>query len=442
MTEWFYILAIGLNLMPFLYLRYYPFREHLRTSVKWLVLCHGFALLVEIGAYMSIYHTEGKLFYEQGFILHNGFILVYFIYSLCMIRENIYRQLYLLFPLALYAMAVSGVGVWMERRAGGLVDLPRFLVLDVTMITLLAITMPFVLRFLQFVETLFDRKSTDEWKLGWIPAACFFLLEMIHTMVSSQSLGVMALGRLASFTAVALYLVFQIWFLYIQQQRVIFQQNLRISQELAKRKMDKTEWSIRHEAQAKARKIQLDEFLKRLQGAADKRDAVRIAQIVAEKESEWEGMVKCRRFSNQELLDAVLCMADEKARKNGIRTEIRVNLKKPLRMNDTDLCVLFGSLLDNAMEACMILPENQRWMTLRVESAGSMTAISVDNSCNTDIIKSEGDVFYSAKRGYDAPGIGMISICDIAKKYDGTYLFSHKEGIFKAQIFCRGGSAS
>ena len=51
----------------------------------------------------------------------------------------------------------------------------------------------------------------------------------------------------------------------------------------------------------------------------------------------------------------------------------------------------------------------------------------------------EGDerVFYSAKRGYAEPGLGISSICDIAAKYGGKVEFKYEEGVFYASVLIR-----
>ena len=70
-----------------------------------------------------------------------------------------------------------------------------------------------------------------------------------------------------------------------------------------------------------------------------------------------------------------------------------------------------------------------------------MTAITLDNSCRPDSIKSseaEEDggecVFYSAKRGYAEPGLGISSICDVAAKYGGGVEFKYEQGVFYASV--------
>lgn len=51
-------------------------------------------------------------------------------------------------------------------------------------------------------------------------------------------------------------------------------------------------------------------------------------------------------------MDALLCQKRKQAEEKGIDWECDVRIPKQCRVNEFDLCVLFGNLLDNALEAC------------------------------------------------------------------------------------------
>ena len=68
------------------------------------------------------------------------------------------------------------------------------------------------------------------------------------------------------------------------------------------------------------------------------------------------------------------------AKQNGIRVDFSLHIPEACFIRDTDLCVLMGNCLENAIEACRKLPEEKR--SLRVESAvkNKYLAITIANS--------------------------------------------------------------
>lgn len=436
-NDWLYAVLVVLAIGPFLFLRYYPFRDALRMPVWALAGIHIILLAAEILLYLQVYHANGYVFFAHDFFLHDVFIVFYFVFSLCVIRMDVYRQLYLLFPLALYELAMVGVGMWAERILGGAAPKQPFLILDVATFLMLLLTFPFVLRFLRYAERLLGEKQAEFWKWGWVPAASFYFLEMLYALSPKQSPGMMVVSRIASFVAAVLYLLFQIWFLRIQRRRMMLRQNLRLSQELAKQRAETLVLLKDQEAQKETIFGQMEDIFDRLQEAAWAHDAGAVRRIAEEGRAAAARYAPHGAYCRQELADAILCVAEEKAEQRGIRTEIRVDLTGEFRMEDAELCVLLGNLIENAIEACAALPVNQRWMTIRMESDASRMDIFIENSCDAGSIRREGDIFYSSKRGYDAPSIGMSSIRDIAGKYHGSTEFRYKNGAFYAAVTLR-----
>ncbi len=433
-SEWLYGLSIIISIGSFLFLRYYPFREKLRISRLSLILVHCPFLILEIVVYLHLYRADGMLFYMHEYLLHDAFIFFYVAFSLFIIRVDIYRQLYLCFPLVLYELELLGIGMWMEYLLSAHLNLPAFLVLDITTGSLLLLTFPFVLRFFHYIEPLFEKKYTDEWKWGWVPSASFCFLEILHVFFPGQSMGIMAISRIVSFLAATGYLLFQLWFLDIQRKRMIFQQNLRLSQELAKLQAERMEIDTPLDRKVQAFTEELDVFLNRLEEAVQGKDTDAVRRLLSEGEKEVHQRFPERYFCRQEILDTIFCSVQEKAERYGIQSEIQVCLTEKFPMKDLDLCILFENLMGNALEACIPLPEDKRWIRTRVESEKERASIFIENSCDASSIHRDGDVFYSAKRGYDAPGTGLSSICDIVEKYHGTVNFFTDHDVFYVSI--------
>jgi sensor histidine kinase regulating citrate/malate metabolism len=95
------------------------------------------------------------------------------------------------------------------------------------------------------------------------------------------------------------------------------------------------------------------------------------------------------------------------------------------------LCVLFGNLLENALEACRRLDADEKYIRFAVnQNKGFITVVS-DNSFDGGTIK-DGGIFHSRKR--PGPGIGTASIKAIAGKYGGYAEFSAEKREFRVSV--------
>lgn len=96
-------------------------------------------------------------------------------------------------------------------------------------------------------------------------------------------------------------------------------------------------------------------------------------------------------------------------------------------IEDLDLCVLLGNALDNAVTACNTVTDH-RFINLAVSVDGNVLMIMVCNSYDGRIDEENGEIL-SRKRDHKA-GIGLKSIRDICKKYQGSMQIQYQEKEF------------
>ena len=107
-----------------------------------------------------------------------------------------------------------------------------------------------------------------------------------------------------------------------------------------------------------------------------------------------------------------------KAEANGIDTDLRLTVPSDLgRVNESDMGIIFGNLFENAIEASMYLPENQRVIRMRSQVVKNRLTLTVDNAFDGNYESRDG-VFYSRKR--TGKGIGLSSVQTIVERYDGS----------------------
>lgn len=102
-------------------------------------------------------------------------------------------------------------------------------------------------------------------------------------------------------------------------------------------------------------------------------------------------------------------------------------------IEDLDLCVLLGNLLENAIEGCKTLPKNERTIKMRIKMCAGELLIVVDNTFD-GILEMENGEYLSRKRVGKQKGVGLSSIEAIVEKYDGELRCEQKNGWFMVSI--------
>lgn len=130
-------------------------------------------------------------------------------------------------------------------------------------------------------------------------------------------------------------------------------------------------------------------------------------------------------------VDAVLNSKLAVAKARGIRVNAKAVVPEGLIINEVDLCVIIGNLLDNAMEGCGQTTESKGFIRVYIEVLKEQLYIYVSNSVSGHIRKEAGQ-YLSTKRGNH--GFGLMRIDSVVKKYNGFLNRQHEEGVFATEI--------
>lgn len=131
------------------------------------------------------------------------------------------------------------------------------------------------------------------------------------------------------------------------------------------------------------------------------------------------------------VVDAVLRQKRERAETNHIQWECDIQILGDSGIQEFDLCVLFGNLLDNAIEACeKVRRKDDCFIRIQGGTIKKCFLMVVKNSA-------EGIVYpVSEKNCHDLEnhGIGLLNVRDIVHKYHGELEIEAGEGIFTITI--------
>lgn len=124
----------------------------------------------------------------------------------------------------------------------------------------------------------------------------------------------------------------------------------------------------------------------------------------------------------------------------GVRAQIRLPLAN-CGVEDTDLCVLVGNCLQNALDGCATAPEAERFVEMSAGCQNGQLTLLVRNSFDGITYASE-DGMLSRKRGYAKNGIGLASIRAIVERYMGVMKIDHTGKVFTLMLYLQPGAVA
>ncbi len=136
-------------------------------------------------------------------------------------------------------------------------------------------------------------------------------------------------------------------------------------------------------------------------------------------------------------VDVILYQKRKIAERKNITWECDVQIPKICCISEFDLCVLFGNLLDNAVEACERLQHNEpycserQFINIQARPAKKFFLLEVKNSADTaDRYK----IGFTNKENPQEHGIGLLNVSDVVHRYNGVLNIEASDGIFVVSI--------
>ena len=132
------------------------------------------------------------------------------------------------------------------------------------------------------------------------------------------------------------------------------------------------------------------------------------------------------------MADAILNSKISLAQSRGITVKADAHVPVGLRMSEIDLCCILGNLFDNAIEASMALPEEERLIRVYMEMKGTQLYISFTNFTAGKKLRKTGKVYNSTKG--EGHGFGLVRIDKIIEQLDGYLSRNSEDGAFTTEI--------
>lgn len=132
------------------------------------------------------------------------------------------------------------------------------------------------------------------------------------------------------------------------------------------------------------------------------------------------------------MADAILNSKISLALAKGIAVQADASVPVALDVSELDLCVILGNLFDNAIEASLALPEQERLIRVYIDRKGSQLYISFTNFSAAKKQRKVGGVFQTTKG--EGHGFGLVRIDAIVERLGGYLSRNSEDGAFTTEI--------
>lgn len=432
MSSFWLITNVFLDVFPWIFLLYMPFKDRLRFSVITTGVLNYIALTIYLLIFKKITTAE---FYNLDVMFSYRVVQIFVVLTLVifLVDDYIEKSLFvygLLLPISVVILVwASHINNYITIRQSA-----TYLDTAVLRIIISAICFPFMyILWKKYIVPVVKTDNRRQWRQAWIIPIIFSIVSLAYCENNFEITYMRFNQVIARFTlSIGVVIVSVMQFSYMNTEEKVVR-----AEEKAKRSkmlidMKSEQYNMITEKIEKTRKSRHDihHHINVVYQLAKENKIEQLIEYLEEYnkiDSTKEPMVYC----NNSTVDAILNHYILLAKDNGIEVHLNVALPEELKIRDTDLCIVIGNLLENAIEASE-KEENKR-IKLRINRSNEYICMLVSNLYNGEIKKGHSG-YYSRKREFKDTGIGLSSVSAVVEKYDGRMEIDHTNGEFNVFI--------
>ena len=136
--------------------------------------------------------------------------------------------------------------------------------------------------------------------------------------------------------------------------------------------------------------------------------------------------------TGNKMTDAIINSKISLSRSKNVSVIAEAQISIALTTPEIDLCIIVGNLFDNAIDASLALPEDERMVRVYMEMKGSQLYMSFTNKTASKKQRKHSGRFSSSKgAGY---GFGLVRIDNIIERHGGYISRNSEDGAFTTEI--------
>ena len=132
------------------------------------------------------------------------------------------------------------------------------------------------------------------------------------------------------------------------------------------------------------------------------------------------------------MADAILNSKISLAKSRDIPVRVDAHIPVRLKMSELDLCCVIGNLFDNAIEASLALPPEERLIRVYLDMKGTQLYLSFTNFTAQGKREKRNGRFLTTKG--EGHGFGLVRVDAIVERLDGYLSRNSEDGAFTTEI--------
>lgn len=168
-----------------------------------------------------------------------------------------------------------------------------------------------------------------------------------------------------------------------------------------------------------------------MKGYADSGDLDAVIKYLDELDIDLQTVDVIIKTGNK-MTDSILNSKISLANSKNIKVTADANIAMELNTSQIDLCIIIGNLMDNAIEACLELPEEERMIRIFMEMKNTQLYMSITNSAPPGKQQKTSGRFMTTKG--EGHGFGLVRIDNIIDRHSGFISRNSEDGVFTTEI--------
>ncbi len=416
------------NFGPYVILSYYIFKEHFRYSKTTVgVVCTILFLIQFATRYWSAMHGINTSIY-MSLIRLCIFLIGYAI----LINQRFGKILFIELIFANLGNFILIAAVCIERNMFPNIThrLYCWHTSVVMLILHIIITLPWALETRKyFIPMLNNQRIKKEWNYYWLVPTIFYIIWQYQVNGGTET----GLENIQNPYNVIFLFVINIGALLIYYIMLMLDgqlaKNLQLEEEQHYHDVEKVEFMALQERMEETRRMRHDlrHHIHTISFYLEEKDYGKLTEYInSYRDSIPDGDVI--RFCENRIVNNIVFYFASQAKRHQIDFDINLSISENLPMNEHDLSVLLGNLLENAMDACLEQQQSKRRIIIKGKGNANSLVFTIDNTCENAVEKTANGEFLTTKP--QGNGIGINSVKKIVERNKGYFFADKKEDMF------------
>lgn len=422
-----------LNFLPYIILALYPFRNSLRFTARTTVILVAFASLIQIGLGMwaAFFHSVDT---SVVTVLSTT---VYFVLYFLAVRVHPGKTLFTLLMLSNIANFIVICSKCIEGKLFPELALERYRWSFSAV--MLAVEIAILVPLFFYIKGIYSDAMSKEsnrfiWWYLWLIPATFYLI-WFYYLYSNNSQSSLEIALQPENAFFLLFVELGAFLIYYIVTKLLneFDRNIRLEKQNHMLLLANLQYENLKEKIAETRHARHDlrHHIAVMTGYLNGGELEKLREYLigyGKSMPEDNSDTFCQNYA----VNLLLTYFAQQSRENGIDFAVHADIPSNLGVPESDLSVILGNLLENALDACCTQKSGERRIVFRGRVENSSLLFTVDNTCDGEIKQDRDGSFLSTK--HNEPAVGLESVKHIAARCGGVFRANRRDGMFYASV--------